>query len=368
MEDGNAVLKRKRDATERDTVPSAKRSCAPPTPAAGRVATHSAEKLLLERRNGHPRDERLSFVERSHTYWLYPSAEDRRLGVNGSIVGTSVTGFLGDLFPKFQAAAIARAMVRAREFPIEERRRDYWDLPLFTENRSLSSLRASRPSTPDTEFLSLRTGAEESARVVLAHWDESGRRAADLGTRLHADIERHYNRLDVCNETTEYAHFLAYAADVEAEGWVPYRTEQCLFDQDFDLAGSVDMQFARREHMDLPAAERPVPLRASADWKRSKDVRFEGYRSECGLREAAALPNANGWKYCLQIATYAALLERHYGVKVVQREFVVFHPNNDGYRLYDVDKHARTLLSERTCDAIVEAALKRRAATVVTKV
>ena len=47
---------------------------------------------MLENKNRHSRDSRIVFVEDTHTYYL-----------DNKKVGTSVTTFLHDLFPKFDA-------------------------------------------------------------------------------------------------------------------------------------------------------------------------------------------------------------------------------------------------------------------------
>jgi hypothetical protein len=329
----------------------------------GRVAAHAGSLLQLERDNAHARDARIKFHEASHVYTLFPTAADAAAGVGGRKASISVTGFLGELFPGFEAKETAERMRRAKAFPFEERRRAYWDLPLFEGGRSLEELRGE--GRADADLVAMRTPPSESVATILAHWEAHGAEMAGLGTALHADCERHYNGLAVHNTSREFGYFLAYAAQVAAEGWVPFRSEALVFDEAADLAGSVDMQFAKRADMELPPDKRPSPLPIRlCDWKRSKDIRLEGYGNQRGLREASPLPCCNGAKYCLQLATYAALLERHYGVTVVVREFVIFHPDKSGFELYDVDATSARMLegTHLTVDDIVGAALARRTA------
>jgi hypothetical protein len=303
-------------------------------------------------------------------------------------VGTSVTGFLQDLFPKFESHLVAQRMCASPGFPFQERHRSmYWNLPLFEGGRSLNDLHAERdcgenrgttpvrqpclPSPNETSWRGMRVPASAMVGAVTSAWCANALEASTLGTQLHRDCEAHYNGLHVENQTEEYQHFLAYTHAVRDQGWVAYRSEQCIYDEDADLAGCVDMQFARVEHMLLSPSARPNPLPIMlCDWKRSSKIQTTAYNGERGLHEAASLPNVNASKYCLQLATYQCLLERHYSVKVVQREFAVFHPSNASYVVYNVDKVSQLLLNsmaplskthpDQTIDSIVESALARR--------
>lgn len=282
--------------------------------------------------SSHPLDADITFDERRHVYTVWTGGG----GGGRREIGASVTSVVGGYFPKFDAQNVATAMVSSSGFPFGQRRSAYWNLPLFAGDRTLLHLRAASPSLPDSGFAHLRKPVRDLVAVVTAHWDANGKQAARLGTGMHADIERHYKNLPFANTTPEFRHFLVYAGTLEASDWVPFRIEQRVWDDKFDVAGTVDAVFARREHMLMPAGDRPVPLPVRVvDWKRSKDIRFAAFADECGSGHAASVPNANGWKYCLQLAVYAEILERNYGVKVVEESFVVFHPDNLCYVEYD---------------------------------
>ena len=51
------------------------------------------------------------------------------------------------------------------------------------------------------------------------------------------------------------------------------------------------------------------------------------------------LPDANFWKYSLQLNTYKWILEKNYGKKISNMFLVWLHPNNPGnsYLRYEVD-------------------------------
>lgn len=330
----------------------------------------------------HPRDERIRFDEGPHLYYVadaavptarVPTLQEGGGGGGGGnnppserTVSLSVTGFVHALFPTFDEQVQALAKCRKSAFPFGSRDTAYWGLPLFRDGRSLEEMRQlPRQDLGPAGLASARLPAEEMAKVVMQHWRENAANAASLGTALHADCEAYYLGGTPQNTSAEYRHFLAYAERVAAEGWVPFRTEARLFAEEYDLAGSVDMVYARVVDLALRPHLRPSPLPVRlVDWKRCKEIRFVGFGGEMGFLEASGLPNCNAAAYCLQLATYGHLLRKHYGMRPIMREFVVLHPSASGPQVHDLDAVARTLLGADRgggdIDAIVEAALERR--------
>ena len=90
----------------------------------------------------------------------------------------------------------------------------------------------------------------------------------------------------------EFTMFLNILAVLQEHfGLRPFRTEISLFHVGLCIAGQADALF-----VDESGAITIL------DWKRTQHIRFDGFGS---LREPINhLPDANGWRYCLQLNIY----------------------------------------------------------------
>lgn len=131
------------------------------------------------------------------------------------------------------------------------------------------------------------------------------------GTQLHNDIENHYNGKKYLYPTVEFIQFKKfadYALNVlELE---PYRTEWCVYDEDFNLSGTIDMLFRKKND--------PF-IFYLYDWKRSKQVCTDQI-----------------YRYSAQLNLYRTILERKYNIKVNKSFLVLFHPNNENYLIHHI--------------------------------
>lgn len=126
----------------------------------------------------------------------------------------------------------------------------------------------------------------------------------------------------------EFQQFVRFHQEiVVARGLIPWRTELLLFSRKHLLAGSCDMLFVCPKTGGLLVF----------DWKRSRAIRKEPFRrGETGLRVCADLPNANFWKYAMQINIYKVLVQWQTGRRVVGAFLASFHPNQQDFELHEV--------------------------------
>jgi hypothetical protein len=250
--------------------------------------------------NKHPRDDRIQFEEASHTYTIDGTKEG----------WTSCTGFLHHFFGEFDADAIIAKMMKSSK---------WYESKYFG-------------MTPDQ---------------IKKQWSDKGTEASTAGTRMHLDIERFYNAMpagfpggDNCsyffedgvaglavdgwipNPGPEWSYFCDFQRNyVEKNGFVPFRTEWLVFDEDHKVAGSIDMVY-----------KKPDGTLAIYDWKRTGELKTEN-RFQSGLGPVAHLPDANYWHYTLQLNVYRYILQKHYGYVVSELALVVLHPDNDSWRV-----------------------------------
>ena len=235
--------------------------------------------MLLSSKNAHPRDSRVTFVEESHSYY-----------VDGGKVGTSVTSLIHDVFPAFDADAMARKIASG----------------------ACSAVTRAKYAGMTCDDIKQR-------------WELDGRAASALGTRLHADIEAYFNDVEVRNDSLEWGFFLKFIAE-HGHAFEPYRTEWIVYDEDLDLAGSIDFVARSAE----PGSGGDFYI---YDWKRCKEIKSEN-RYESGF---GGLPNCNKAHYTIQLNMYRYLLQKHYGIRVTKLFLVVMHPNTATYNLVPVD-------------------------------
>ena len=119
----------------------------------------------LAKLNPHPRDEHIKFDEPSHTYTI-----------DGDSDYTSVTTWNHSHFKHFDADKIIANMMNSRNWPNSK----YYG------------------QTPEE---------------IKAGWEKNRDEAATAGTKMHLDIEKYYNGMEVENDSKEYSQFLEYLKD-----------------------------------------------------------------------------------------------------------------------------------------------------------
>ena len=213
---------------------------------------------FLSKKNCHLRDKRIQFDEGPHIY-----------SIDGDSSFTSVTTWIGQHFPHFDADKIIDKMMKSKK---------------WTKSKYYG----------------------QTKEEIKQLWRNTGKEACSLGTKMHYNIECYYNNNTVQDDTPEYKQFLDFQAKIGRK-MKPYRTEWTVFDEELKIAGSIDMIF-----------ENPDGTLVIYDWKRSKEIKktnfFENATTEC----INHLPASNFWKYSVQLNTYRTILERNYGKKVTQ--------------------------------------------------
>ncbi|MEC9138542.1 MAG: PD-(D/E)XK nuclease family protein, partial [Candidatus Thermoplasmatota archaeon] len=238
------------------------------------------EPTFLSKKNAHQRDAHISFDEGPHIYTI-----------DGDSDYMSVTSWNSTHFPKFDADSVISKMMDSPRWP---------QSPYFGMTR------------------------EE----IKMKWKNDGNEASVAGTNMHYNIECFYNGIDVEDDgSLEWKYFREFNEAV-GKNLTPYRTEWMVWDKELRLAGSVDMLF-----------ENPDGTLQIYDWKRSKKVVKENKWASAIVDCISHLPDANFWKYSLQLNTYKWILEKNYDKKISNMFLVWLHPNNSGnsYLRYEVD-------------------------------
>ena len=236
---------------------------------------------LLKDTNGHPRDGRIRLDELPHKYYIDGCADGY----------TSCTTFIHTFFGSFDADSIIQNMIKSKNWKSS---------PYYG-------------STPDEIKAQL-----ETERVS----------ASSSGTKMHKNIELIYNGLPPNADfygTDEHMYFMKFKYD--HTHLVPFRTEWAIFDDEYKIAGSIDIVFynTKTNTYDI------------YDWKRVKRIKKTSLGGNKGLYPLDEYDDCNFLRYSLQLNLYKNLLERLYGLVIGDLCIVVIHPNQTTYKKIHVD-------------------------------
>jgi ATP-dependent exoDNAse (exonuclease V) beta subunit len=252
--------------------------------------------------NYHPRDDRITFYEPTHTYTIDGSSK-------GIISGT---GFLHQFFPHFDAKATIAKMMK-------------------------------KPSWPSSPYYGM------TAEQIEQHWSDKGKDASTKGTAMHLAIEQFVNgALDVIDsevkKTVEFQYFMNFWRD-HGHDLEPYRAEWSVFSEEHMLCGQIDMLFKRKSDGAF----------VIYDWKRSREIKTSNEWSK-GHAPLDHLEDCNYWHYTLQLNLYRWILEHLYDMKIADMYLIICHPENKNYirmRLNRLEEEVEDMLEcrKRALDA-----------------
>ena len=206
---------------------------------------------------------------------------------------------------------------------------------------------AFRLTMPASEYKTWQPGMilskhfEWTKRLIQNQWDENKFEASSLGTHMHYCCELVMNGLCdrnevVSNTSNEFKFFHTFMKDQQLQGWVPYRAEQIVWDQEINLAGSVDAQFQRADDVSHQASHQRRKTIRLIDWKRSKEIKLSNFQNQKMTTPFEEFDDCNLYHYYCQLNLYKFLLEKHYQVDVQDMYILVFHSNNETYLQYKV--------------------------------
>jgi ATP-dependent exoDNAse (exonuclease V) beta subunit len=231
----------------------------------------SLTNTYLQELNSHPRDKLVEFDEPTHIYT-----------VDGKKDYTSTTTWIHHHFPGFDSDKI-----------------------------STNIMNGTAIHDPTYKYYGM------SKHEIMELWRINGEKASKSGTQVHYDIECFYNNnLKKESEDIDFKYFKEFVRD--NAHLKPYRTEWCVFNEEWKICGSIDMLY-----------ENPDGTLLIYDWKRVRELSYENNYGKSGTPKCINhISDSNFWHYTLQLNTYKAILESKYNKKVTGMFLVCLHPNN----------------------------------------
>ena len=161
------------------------------------------------------------------------------------------------------------------------------------------------------------------ADLIAKEWRERGEKSAQEGTYLHEQIENFYLEQEY-NRTEEFHLFENFVN--ENNHIKPYRTEWRIFDEQYHIAGTIDLISENVNGYEM------------YDWKRSKKVvnSFNGQpiknnQWQKGVGQLSDTEDTSYNRYCLQQSLYKYILEKNYGIKISNMYLIVLYPEYNNY-------------------------------------
>jgi len=222
---------------------------------------------MLSKINAHSNDKNISFTEFGHKYTI-----------NGKTNYKSVTTWLKVFFEPFNADEIIDKMMASSKWPTNK----YFG---------------------------------KTKQEIKLLWRQNGDEAAKLGTNMHKMFEDYYNDINVVSDSFEFTCFNEF---VKEHPFVPYRTEWLVYDEELELAGSIDMTYINDDG-----------TLSIYDWKRCKSVDLYSNFNKFALSPIENIPDTNYWHYVIQLNTYKMIIERNYGFKIKELALICIHPELD---------------------------------------
>jgi hypothetical protein len=217
--------------------------------------------------NSNPRDKNIVMDEPTHVYYL-----------NSKPISISGTGFLHLFFEPFNSKKAAEQL-----------------------------------------FKNAKVGTKYYGKTVdeiLEMWNSG----TNAGTIMHKNIEDFWNginKLEEIGDKTKFGLFHQCYGWLKKIGLEPYRTEWIIYDEDYDIAGSIDF-----------VAKNPQTGKYWViDWKRSNQLRRNSFGKKCGLGPCSDIEDCNGFHYQIQVNLYKHILEKRYGIEIEQCCVINLHPD-----------------------------------------
>lgn len=236
----------------------------------------------LKNNQFHPRDKRIAFDQANHRYYIDNNPDT-----------ISVSQLIDKFFPEFDpigAALNLNPNHKYYNYPVED---------------------------------------------IIDIWEKDGIEAAKLGTLLHQQIEYYYKSMPFDASSLEFKYFLDFKE--RFSGMLPHRTEWRIFNEDYLIAGTIDMIYKREDGSYY-----------LFDWKRSKKVvdnkgnlklsdpaHFYTKYAYGGLSH---LTDDSYYKYALQQNIYRHILETKYGFAVSSMNLLILHPEYETYHWVKLPK------------------------------
>lgn len=242
----------------------------------------------LEVKFQHPRDKLITRDEEKHIYY-----------VNNEPMTHSITGFKQLFFLPFDEDHRVRTMY-------QRSRCKTYIYQSIGGNSEYDGMTPSQIRKAWTSSASTGTDFHKLAEILLGRYQETlkGKPVKEL-IRLCFQIKHELNLSIVDGRISGLCSFLF---DFFKNGWLPYRLEWQIYDEDLKLAGTIDAVFYRKVKNKIEYV--------IVDWKTVKSITGTIYSSSKCYEPFSNLESSKRNGYLIQLNMYAHVLKEKYNIRV----------------------------------------------------
>ena len=188
----------------------------------------------------------------------------------------------------------------------------------------------------------------KTADAVKAEWEAKKNAACEMGTRVHANQEKHLKGLTNYEQPQDdrERQIMAYGwkaiEDMLSAGFKPIDAEKMVFSLSFKLAGTIDalMQKGRVIYI--------------IDWKTNGEIKAHNEYHQFMLPPAESLEDCALNHYSLQLNLYERILKRDFYIPQIQEvKKMLVHLQPTQYKIIPIDDNPiadKLLLDYLACD------------------
>lgn len=196
-----------------------------------------------------------------------------------------------------------------------------------------------------------------SPEEIKIQWEEIRTTASEKGVRMHEYLEYIMNSDIRSIKYNEDCHnrVLSFQKELsrgtEDYKWLNmfevYKAEWKVFHEDYFICGMVDCVliepgYAKNKngytfHSTRNCKKNERPKAILVDWKRCKEIKFEGFQGETGNHTyTQSLQNCNFNHYSIQLNIYKKIVEEKYYLDVIQIFIVNLNPTTESCDIYKI--------------------------------
>ncbi|MBT0716666.1 Helicase protein [Dolichomitus sp. PSUC_FEM 10030005] len=211
---------------------------------------------------------------------------------------------------------------------------------------------------------------------IKALWDNGGREASSMGTRLHEIIEFFFNighfptyvpKCLLC-ELVAVTKFMDYyindpaltgCTDYNEYRYAPVTFELAIYDKQYPICGTIDALLARlsKNGNILKDTQSGKPVLTLCDWKHVSVELIEKYRSSTkyGKQPLDYMRDSSLSHYTLQQNIYRYILEKNYNVVIEEMWLIEFIKGTETFKRIIVPTIANDVLEDCFNKAVIGA-------------
>jgi hypothetical protein len=268
-------------------------------------------KEVITKQNGN-----IAFVEETHKYFDV---------TNPDAVFTSVTTMIHSYTQPFDKDFWSAYKALEKLLP-----KDVWNI----EKKSLLSTKKFDKVLLELHNIDENTFNREQ-QGILDEWDEENRKSCERGTKIHADLENSFyeKKKDIDISKFEIGGKFTCdkgrtALDLENGIYPEYLISRVSEDGKLRIAGQIDLLVKKGNKLTI------------GDFKTNKKIEMKSFfnqRTKQSVKMKFPLNNlddTNYWHYCLQLSTYAWMLQKYNPEFEIDDLVMIHFDHNDNMTVY----------------------------------